>query len=488
MGNRITRTIILLCFTVSCCTFMYRAWLALSEHRQLEYGEGPIVDQVERLARGENIYRPDLSQPPFVISNYPPVFHLAQLPIRNLLGPGFLAGRLVSTIATLLTCFCLYVLARRLRASRLNSIAAVVLFASSPFILEWGVLNRVDPLALLFSVVALLLALHRPGNVRWIIAAAIASSFAMFTRQTYAISTPLFLTLFYWLSSNRKGALYYAVITLCCSGLGAIALMYYSHGGAFFHLVIANMNETNLSRASFAFFTLISLSPLQLIAPLLLVLVLRTSTIDLQKRDGRFTLLLTLIAFIPAIAVAKVGSSVNYFYELTFASALCFALGCQVTASRRYAIALPLLLAVQTTMHVASVYRREILNFDVLRDIGYFSSWDRLEGLSGPILSDEFMGVEPIKGKPLLFQPFEMTQLARAGAWSQEPLLQQIKERYFECIVIRLRPISIRDERWTPEMLQAIGTNYHRAPTDDGALFAEYYRPFGPSSHRPISR
>ena len=45
----------------------------------LDYGEGPILDQVMRLLHGENIYRPDLAQAPWVMSNYPPLFHLLQL-------------------------------------------------------------------------------------------------------------------------------------------------------------------------------------------------------------------------------------------------------------------------------------------------------------------------------------------------------------------------------------------------------------------------
>lgn len=40
----------------------------------LDYGEGPILDQVMRLWHGENIYRPDLTQAPYVVSNYPPFF------------------------------------------------------------------------------------------------------------------------------------------------------------------------------------------------------------------------------------------------------------------------------------------------------------------------------------------------------------------------------------------------------------------------------
>ena len=54
--------------------------LALDDPYTLNYGEGPLLDQAVRLARGENIYRADLSAPPYTITNYPPLYVLAQVP------------------------------------------------------------------------------------------------------------------------------------------------------------------------------------------------------------------------------------------------------------------------------------------------------------------------------------------------------------------------------------------------------------------------
>src|SRR5574341_152314 len=40
----------------------------------MDYGEAPLVDQAMRLAAGQNIYRADISTPPYTISNYPPLY------------------------------------------------------------------------------------------------------------------------------------------------------------------------------------------------------------------------------------------------------------------------------------------------------------------------------------------------------------------------------------------------------------------------------
>jgi hypothetical protein len=40
----------------------------------LDYGEGPLVDQVARLGREEPLYRWPLVNAPFVVTNYPPLY------------------------------------------------------------------------------------------------------------------------------------------------------------------------------------------------------------------------------------------------------------------------------------------------------------------------------------------------------------------------------------------------------------------------------
>ena len=40
-------------------------WLAITHRFPLDYGEAPLVDQALRLAAWQNIYRPDLSTPPY---------------------------------------------------------------------------------------------------------------------------------------------------------------------------------------------------------------------------------------------------------------------------------------------------------------------------------------------------------------------------------------------------------------------------------------
>ncbi len=80
--------------------------LAVGHRFPLDYGEAPLVDQALRLAAGQNIYRPDLSAAPYTISNYPPVYVAVLALFTTLGGPGFAAGRVVSTVCALVAAAC----------------------------------------------------------------------------------------------------------------------------------------------------------------------------------------------------------------------------------------------------------------------------------------------------------------------------------------------------------------------------------------------
>jgi len=92
-------TIMLLLFLcVAVAVFFVHAALAVFHPYPLDYGEAPLVDQAMRLAAGQNIYRPDLSSPPYTLSNYPPLYVLSLVPSVGLFGPSFLAGRVISLL------------------------------------------------------------------------------------------------------------------------------------------------------------------------------------------------------------------------------------------------------------------------------------------------------------------------------------------------------------------------------------------------------
>ena len=77
--------------------FTLHALLATTFAYPLDYGEAPLVDQARRLSAGENIYSPDLSAPPYTVTNYPPLYILLLSPFVE--SAPFQVGRLISVLA-----------------------------------------------------------------------------------------------------------------------------------------------------------------------------------------------------------------------------------------------------------------------------------------------------------------------------------------------------------------------------------------------------
>jgi len=79
-----------------------------------------------------------------------------------------------------------------------------------------------------------------------------------------------------------------------------------------------------------------------------------------------------------------------------------------------------------------------------------------------PIIADEQMGLMVLNGKPILMQPFEMTQLALAGLWDQQPFLDALARGDYPIVLLYqpYRNPQLRFERWTPEMLRIINNDF----------------------------
>jgi len=75
----------------------------LSFSYPLDYGEGPLLAQVERLRSGVPVWplyaNPQL--PPALIVNYPPLYLLVTAGLAPLTGSALIAGRLISLVSAL---------------------------------------------------------------------------------------------------------------------------------------------------------------------------------------------------------------------------------------------------------------------------------------------------------------------------------------------------------------------------------------------------
>lgn len=454
--------------------FVRHGLAALAFPYPLNYGEGPLLDQAARLADLKNIYPADLSKPPYVVSNYPPLFVSLQAPLVWAFGPEFLYGRSISLASTVAVAGLIAATLNAFSRDKTASAAGGLTFLAVPFVLHWSSLDRVDMLGLALSWGGLYAVVRRPDR-RGLILAVLLFVAAIYTRQTYALAAPL--AAFAWLIAGGYGRRALALATLS-GGLSLLllgALSALTGGGFFFHTVSANANEFRWEQVSY------NLSTIQGLMPLLLVGGVTFVVLGLRSRPASWWLVGAYLAGSAAAAflIGKVGSDVNYLLELS--AALALAAGALIAryASRPGArSALLLALAVQVAIMVqASQYVYAGFQADVIAQRDGLVRLERIvEDSNGPVLADEYAGLLPLEGRRIYLQPFEMTQLQRDGRWDQGPLLRSIRRQEFPAILIWKPPYAagIERERWTGEMLQTIEENYGPAHKYAGTVV---YRP-----------
>jgi ABC-type glycerol-3-phosphate transport system permease component len=451
---------ILLAAAWAASLFVRHGIAALAFHYPLNYGEGPLLNQAVRLQQLQNIYPSDLSSPPYVISNYPPLFVLLQAPLVWAFGPTFLYGRAISLLCTIAVAGLIAATINALTRDRTASVVGGLTFLAVPFVLYWSSLDRVDMLGLALSWGALYAIVRRPDRGGMILAALLLVA-AVYTRQTYALAAPLAALAWLLARGQRRHALGLVIIT---SGVGLLLLGVLSAltgGGFLFHTVTANANEFRWELVSG------NLSFMGGIMPLLLVGGLAFIVLGLRTRPAWWWLVGAYLAAAVATAflIGKIGSDVNYLLELS--AALALAAGSLVgryPSRPALRTALLLALAVQVAIMIqASQFTYARFQAGV---IGNKNGLARLEEVvndsNGPVLADEYAGLLPLEGRGIYLQPFEMTQLQRDGRWDQSPLLASIERREFPAILIWKPPYAsgVYRERWTREMLETIDENY----------------------------
>ncbi len=151
VGWYLLKGMVLLCV----CLFigMY-AWIAVAHLRfpfALEWIEGSMLDHVNRLLSGQQLYcRPSVE---FVPAIYPPLFFYIAAGLAKAVGATFFSLRLLSVVASLLTFALLYEIVKRETGSRFSGLLAAGLFAATYRISgTYFDLGRIDMLFLFLYV------------------------------------------------------------------------------------------------------------------------------------------------------------------------------------------------------------------------------------------------------------------------------------------------------------------------------------------------
>jgi hypothetical protein len=489
LGSRVIVSVFLI---LAATAFLIHSALSVAYRYPLDYGEAPMVDQARRLLEGETLYRPDLSTPPYTISNYPPLYPLTLVPVLALFGPSFAFGRFLSVASAAATALALAGIVRIQTRQRTAAWVTGMAFLSWPYVLEWSGRARVDLLALALSTWALYVVVRWPGERRKTIVAGLLLVAAVYTRQSYGLAAPLAAAVWLWARCGWREALrLVAVVALV--GLALLLLLMVTTGGGFWtHVVTANVNAFSFDRVMHHARNLRDAAPL--------LLVVGGATVLLgpgQLAAWPLVAPYLLGAVGSGVTIGKVGSNINYLLELCAALSLSAGLlvawmgrddGAPRTTAGLWRAVLGALLAVGLAAQAGTLVRTS-LQGPVQTLKGRLSAETPLSELEalvaatdGTILADEYMGLLTLQGRAIALEPFEMTQLVHDGVWDQRPLLARIRSREFPLIMIHhFRNWPVYKERWTPEMLGEILTSY------EATRFMAETLVFEPRSHRLLS-
>lgn len=462
-------------FGFSLWTYARLAGAALSFPYPLDYGEGPLLDQTLRLADGENIYKNDFSVPPYTISNYPPLFLLLQVPFAKIFGPAFWYGRLISILGQLLTAVFIGLTLWTLTGDRVSPAVGGLIFLAFPYGQYWSTLNRIDLLALVLSWAALFV-IVRWADRRWgVYAGAALLVLSIYTRQSYALAAPF--GAFVWLLAARRWrkAVYLALLT------GGVALGLFlvvnlwTRGGFFLNIVTANVNPFYWNTVRW---NMEELGRNAYLLAALIAVFLLAERFTNRTRSWLLALPYLAAAGLSALTIGKDGSNVNYLLEL--AAAIAFAAGAALAWLNRSVwvrVLAVAVLAAQVWMLNAWVQENFVgrIMERVKHEGAVAALFRKVSETEGTVLADEFMGLVPLAGKRLYYQPFEFKMLAEGGVWDETEFLSSIADGKFSLILWYQPPDwPAIESRWTARQRELIQNYYTR----DGAYeFTSILRP-----------
>ncbi len=441
-------------------SFLRQCLQTLQFPLSLEYGEGPLLDVAMRLSRFGSIYSTDyVSRSTYLLEPYPPLFVLLQVPFVWLFGPAYWYGRALSMAAVVIAAISLGLTAHALTHDRLAALISGLLLLAVPYIQYWSQLNRVDSLALGLSCLGLYVVVRWPGKGIGLAAGAALLVAAIYTRQSELLAAPSAALIWLWSRGARRQAITLALL-ITSAVLGLFVVLNALTGGGFFaNIVLGNLGRFDVVRLTEF------LNGLALTVPYLLTCGMALLVAGGQRPAGWWLGAPYLVAAaLGSLTIGKIGSYVNYFFELS--AALCLATGLVIAWQRNHWLRtfLLLLLALQVGW-LALVSRAGYVHFLSSRvalreEIGQLA--EIVRDADGPVLADEYSGLLPLAGRPVIIEPFLMKQAWEAGLWDQGPFVESIRRGEYAVILIwddrGSRPLY--RERWTDEMLQAIRDAY----------------------------
>ena len=436
---------------------------------EFTYGESWLLDGARRVAQGSALYAP-ANELPIMHIAYTPLYYFIVGELQRIVGDhGYVVGRGVSLVATLIGALALGWALRRLTGHTWVGLLGIGLFLTQNVtLLLWGPLERADPLALGLTLVGLALVIAQRPSL-----AALVFLAAVFSKQTF-VAAPLATAVALW--PCRASFLRFAAIF--CGGLIAlvVAAQELTQGWFLWHTVTANSNQPDLQTFASLLGSFLQYNGLPVLA------AFGSFALPAPSFGERIWRLYFVAALLTLPSIAKLGASSNYWLELSAATAALLALAsCRLAAWPAVRLVAPTMIAgslliavpayqataVEVSTSVADLLKPATPRYVSLVSDGGAAPYrvetgfiDRIAREPGALLTDN-SGLAAAAGKQIMFE-FQIFQLLQAeGRWAEHPILDAIAARRFALVAL-MHPLdgAVDGTRWTLKLQSALKAAY----------------------------
>lgn len=463
-GRLLANLVVLACLLVVILGFCRN----LSDGATVDYGEGPVLAMARRMAQ-EPVSMDWMRQAPYTLTCYGPLYYwMVRSGAKLFANPdSLLPGRWISLMMVVLTgALVAGVIVRHTRRLE-NGLFGTLVFLLSPAVSLWAIKHKSDNLAMLFSILAFVLATATlPAGP---ILAAICVVVGSLAKQTVCLmALPILLCL--WMQGRRRQALQFAGLTVF---LGALAwgILFWSSGGYFFKAtVLSNLNRMSPSYGLAFLVGIYTQHPTSLLA-LLTVAFLWIQSHGLPRHSPLFVGFLVTV-LIQGVLVCKEGANINYFLDSAALGAMLVSTHglpqFQAIDARRtnllISVAAPLLLAIAAfaPAHAAdATLSRLAQNNHALVE-------QAVRDLKGDVLADgEHVEAVLMAGKtPYVNDPFLFRLMVEGKVLDCQPMLRAMEDGRIERLVLfipienQMTMIGQFSQIWPAEILQAMRDYY----------------------------
>jgi hypothetical protein len=370
-----------------------------------------------------------------------------------MIGISFVSGRLITFLASIFIVCVIYEILKK-DTSKKIAIMSALFFIASSYIYKNSPFMRVDMLGLLFSLLGLyfFICSDERRNIFYSIPFFVL---ALYTKQTF-IAAPLSVAIV--LISKPKRLMVFILLIVILYTSIFLLLNFLTRGEFYRHNFLYNLNIFSLKQAIRHYiWVLQSHAIIVFFSVVYLILVFKDGKPNVYSNYF-------LISSISALSVGKIGANMNYFFEMIASSCIITGLCLQrlreeIESERIYIYLTETAIIVQLILwlHMPFLTEPTPTNKD----------WQSFRGLSkivaqteGEIISED-AGLLVLNDKRVVFQPFELTQLANQKIWDQAGFVRDIEDKHFALFILSFDVnCFVDEERLTPSMSEAIRNNY----------------------------